>query len=565
MSNDVRAACYAKFSSDKQSPLSIDDQVRKCREYAQRQGWEILDEHIYSDAGISGATAQRDGLKQLLAAAKAKSFQVVLIDDTSRLSRKLSDSLNLSEQLRFAGVRLIFCSQGIDSDSEQSEVLLATHGIVDSLFIRELASETRRGLEGRVLKSQHHGGHIFGYRSVPIEDASRRDNYGRPLVVGAKLAVDEGQAKIIRRIFTLYADGLSIKAVTKQLNREHIESPRPRPGRQQSWAPSSVRHVLQNERYRGIVTYGRTKKIRNPATGKRVYKHQPAAAWIRVESPEQRIVSDELFARVQARLAFVNQVYGDRRGRRPGLLRARAASSRYLFSGFLRCGECGGAVTIVSGAGRRHRAADYGCPAREFRVTCTNTRRISSDVLESQLLEKLQREVLAPEAIDYVFRRLEVELAKQLTRIDSNLENMRRRKAELEGELENLTRAVASGLDSASIRKGIAEREAEISALTARVLGRKKDSVRNQIRDLRKFVMASVGDFRALISANDSAAATRMELAKHVKEIVLSPGDGDEIKYTGKWDLLGDGGNMDGAEGQNRTGYAGLFRAALYR
>jgi hypothetical protein len=47
------------------------------------------------------------------------------------------------------------------------------------------------------------------------------------------------------------------------------------------------------------------------------------------------------------------------------------------------------------------------------------------------------------------------------------------------------------------------------------------------------------------------ARGGRMELAKHVKEIVLSPGDGDEIKYTGKWELLGDGGNMDGAEGGN--------------
>jgi site-specific DNA recombinase len=254
---------------------------------------------------------------------------------------------------------------------------------------------------------------------------------------------------------------------------------------------------------------------------------------------------------VQARLAFVNQVYGDRRGRRPGLLRARATSSRYLFSGFLRCGVCGGAVTIVSGAGRRHRAADYGCPKREFRGTCSNTRRISSDVLESQLLEKLQRDVLAPEAIDYVFRRLEVELAKHLYRIDSNLENMPLRKAQLEAEPENLTRAVAGGLDSASIRKGIAEREAEISTLAAKLLGRKRDSVRTQIRDLRKFVLASVGDLRARISADDNAAAARMELAKHVKEIVLSPGQGDEIKYTGNWDLLGDGGNMDGAEGGN--------------
>ena len=190
------------------------------------------------------------------------------------------------------------------------------------------------------------------------------------------------------------------------------------------------------------------------------------------------------------------------------------------------------------------------------------------DVLESQLLEKLQRDVLAPAAIEYVFRRLELELGKQLNRIDSNLETMRRRKAQLEAELENLTRAVAGGLDSASIRKGIAEREAEISTLAARVLGRTKDSVGTQIRDLRKFVLASVGDFRALISANDNAAATRMELAKHVKEIELLPGDGGTIKYKGQWALLGDGDllrSWDGAEGQNRTGYAGLFRAALYR
>ena len=233
-----------------------------------------------------------------------------------------------------------------------------------------------------------------------------------------------------------------------------------------------------------------------------------------------------MFARVQGRPAFLNQVFGDRRGRRQGLLRARAASLRYLFSGLFRCGVCGGAVTIVSGDGRCHRAADYGCPAREFRGTCSNTRRISSDVLESQLLEKLPRDVLAPAAIDYVSQRLEVELAKQLSRIDSNLENTRRRKA----ELENLTRAVAGGSDSASIRMGIAEREAEISALTARVLGRKNDSIRTQIRDLRKIVMASAGDFRALISANDDAAATRIELAKHVKEIALSPGHGVEIK-----------------------------------
>jgi hypothetical protein len=56
-----------------------------------------------------------------------------------------------------------------------------------------------------------------------------------------------------------------------------------------------------------------------------------------------------------------------------------------------------------------------------------------------------------------------------------------------------------------------------------------------------------------------------MYLAKHVTKIVISPGERGEVIYRGEWKALGDGGNRSGAEGQNRTGYAGLFRAALYQ
>lgn len=183
-SSSFRCAIYSRYSSDRQSPSSIEDQVRKCREYAQRNGWEILDGQLYADRAISGASAERAGLKSLMAAATQKKFDIALVDDSSRLSRKLSDALNLAEQLRFAGVRLIFVSQGIDSESEQGEVLLATHGIVDSLYIKELGKKTHRGLEGKVLQGLHSGGRVFGYKSVPIEDPGRRDQYGRPVISG---------------------------------------------------------------------------------------------------------------------------------------------------------------------------------------------------------------------------------------------------------------------------------------------------------------------------------------------------------------------------------------------
>ena len=564
----MRCAVYARYSSDRQSPCSITDQNRKCVQFAAAREWSVLEDYIFADAATTGTISDRAGLQKLLAAAESKPrpFDVILVDDSSRLSRKLSDALHFSDRLKFAGVRLVFVSQGFDSDSEQSDILMAVHGITDSQYIKELSKKTFRGLEGRVLEHLHHGGNVFGYRSVPIEDPTRRDQYGRPLITGARLQVDPEEAKVIRKLFRLYADGLSIKSVTKQLNREHVQSPRPRPGREQSWAPSSVRHILQNERYRGVVTYGRTKKIRNPHTGKRVYRHQPESAWIRVPTPDQRIVSDELFARVRARLAFVNEAYGDRRGRRPGLLRARVATSRYLFSGLLKCGTCGGAITITSGAGRRHRAADYGCPRREFRGTCSNSRRIPSDILETQLLAKLQHEVLSPAVINYVFKQLELKLSQHLRHIESNLEDMRLRKAKLEVELKNLARAVADGLDYSSIRKSITDREDEMSALTAKVLGQGKNTVHTQIRNLRKFVESNLSDLRALLSTRDNAASTRMELVKHIDSIVLEPGEGGQtIRYKGTWKLLGDSGSMECAEGQNRTGYAGLFRAALYR
>jgi site-specific DNA recombinase len=140
-----------------------------------RQGWDVLGGHIYSDEAITGASNERTGLQKLLEAATASAhpIEAVLVDDTSRLSRKLADSLRIFEQLHFSGVRLVFVSRGIDTDSEQAEVLLATHGIVDSLSIKELAKKTHRHVEGRALQGFHTGGRCYGYRSVPIEDQER--------------------------------------------------------------------------------------------------------------------------------------------------------------------------------------------------------------------------------------------------------------------------------------------------------------------------------------------------------------------------------------------------------
>ena len=90
-----RCAIYARYSSYLQRESSIEDQIRRCREYAAYQGWEIVEPFVMADRAISAASiAGRDGLQQLLKAAKLRNrpFDCVLIEDTSRLSRDLSDA-----------------------------------------------------------------------------------------------------------------------------------------------------------------------------------------------------------------------------------------------------------------------------------------------------------------------------------------------------------------------------------------------------------------------------------------------------------------------------------------
>ena len=132
--------------------------------------------------------------------------------------------------------------------------------------------------------------------------------------------------------------------------------------------------------------------------------------------------------------------------------------------------------------------------------------------------------------------------------LGGEMDDMRKRKAVLESELRNLSRVVADGLDSASIRAAITEREAELSKITATTLGRKKSSVQEQVAGLRRFVRDGLGDIRQLLTGKHSnTLSVRQELARHIDSITLMP-DGDGIRYKGEWKLLG---YRDGAEGQS--------------
>lgn len=527
----LRCAAYARYSTDKQNPLSIDDQVRRCEHYATERGWRLMKEHVYSDAEITGATLQRPGLKQLLADAEsaAHPFDVILAEDTSRLSRKQADVLNLCERLTFAGIRVCFVSQGIDSTDEKFQLVLTARGMIDQLFLADTAKRVHRGMEGLARKGLHTGGRCYGYR--------RREDES-----GVHLEIEPTEAAVVRRVFQMYADCNSLKRIAKKLNSEGIPSPRPQLGRiQRSWAPSAIRQMLLNERYTGRTVWNKKRKVRNPATGRRVYRLRPQSEWIRVETPALRIISEDLWQRVRERFEFVRSQFGNKA--RAGLFtRWSAIGSPYLFSGILRCQPCGANMNIISGKGKRG-YAKYGCPMHHLRNTCSNDLTERSDVLEGRLLQALQEAVLQPDVAEYTIKRLEAELESRFEAMNIELEALRRRKRAVETEINRLTQALAAGGGSrtpAAVIAAINDREEELRSISDRLLHGSHDSIQAQVRDLRKFVMSKLSDLRSLLYSDVPTA--KAEILRHIDRIDLIPMEANGERFfvaSGEWNLLG--------------------------
>ena len=75
---------------------------------------------------------------------------MLLVDDTSRVARDIPDAIRVMQTLKFNGIRVIYISQGIDSDSNQADALVTVHGLIDSLYLKELAKKIKRGLAGQL-------------------------------------------------------------------------------------------------------------------------------------------------------------------------------------------------------------------------------------------------------------------------------------------------------------------------------------------------------------------------------------------------------------------------------
>jgi DNA invertase Pin-like site-specific DNA recombinase len=327
----TRAAIYARYSSDQQREASIDDQTRLCEERAAREGWAVAGR--YSDQALSGASLMRPGLQRLMQDALAGRFAVILAEALDRLSRDQEDIARLFKRMRFAGVRIVTLSEG-----DISDLHIGLKGTMNALYLKDLADKTRRGLRGRIEAGKSGGGKSYGY------DVVRKVDAGGETVRGER-RINEGEAGVIRRIFNDYAAGASPKAIARALNAEQVSGPSGA-----GWGQSTIngnRHrgtgILNNELYIGRLVWNRLRYVKDPDTGRRVSRLNSESEWIVQEVPDLRIVEQDLWDKVKARLG---KLEASRNGAdAPGYWDPRRP--RYLFSGLLKSGVCGGRVRQI--------------------------------------------------------------------------------------------------------------------------------------------------------------------------------------------------------------------------
>jgi site-specific DNA recombinase len=217
----MRAAIYARYSSENQRPESIDDQVRGCQVLATSRGFSVDPNQVYSDEAKSGALRDRPGLEALCAAARNREFEAVLVDDLSRLSRDNHFLLTLYAELRFHGVRIVSRADSLDSEDRHAKLGFQMRGIVNELYLDDLREKTLRGQLGQKARGFSVGEATYGYRSEPVGEM-KVDRRGRPRPDGYRMVPYPAEVEVVRRIFRDFGSGKALTAIVRELNEQRV-------------------------------------------------------------------------------------------------------------------------------------------------------------------------------------------------------------------------------------------------------------------------------------------------------------------------------------------------------
>ena len=363
-------------------------------------GFTLEDELRFLDEGFSGSTLLRPALERLRDQAHAGSFQRLYVHSPDRLARKYAYQVLLVEELKRAGMELVFLNHTLGTTPEE-DLLLQMQGMIAEYERAKILERSRRGKRHGARRGSVNvlSGAPYGYRYV-----SRCATGGE-----ARYEVAPDEARVVQQIFAwIGQDRLSIGEVCRRLKAEGIPSPKGKSW----WDRSTVWGILKNPAFQGLAAFGKTRigelrrqlrpQRNRTVKSRRTYSVYDVPSEGQVMIPVPPLVSTELFAAVQQQLSENRH-----RSREP------RRGARYLLQGLLECSCCGyayyGKLVSKSAAKGKAQYAYYRCVGTdayrfEGQRICQN-KQLRTDLVDAAVWEDVRTLLRDPATLRQEFER----------------------------------------------------------------------------------------------------------------------------------------------------------------
>ena len=403
----VPAVIYARYSSSHQREESIEGQVRECREYAEREGYSVL--QVYADRAITGRTDERPEFQRMLADASKGVFQAILIYKYDRFSRNRYSFAVWETKLKKHGVKVISARENVAEGAAGIVLKSVLQGMAEWYSV-DLSEKVTRGMKDNALKAKWTSGTVpFGY----TRDAEQR------------LIIDPERGEYVRQIFEKVLAGEKYVNIASWLNMLGV-----RTARGAAWNKSSFTWMLKNVVYTGLFRWKD----------------------IEIKNAVPPIISKELFEAVQRKL----KTYG-RRGINV------QKSDKYLLTPNIICGECGGPMHGMSGKSRSGELYYYyACANKRAKRTSCSISPLNRDELEQAVYDCAREVLLHEENIKLIAEQAEAVAEAQ---VDNELAEMKAERSRVKKSIANYAAAIANGATSGTIIELINAAEAKAAAL----------------------------------------------------------------------------------------------------
>lgn len=403
----MRAAIYARYSSDNQRHESITAQIRACTDYSEKKNYDIV--KTYIDEALSARTDDRPEFQQMIEDAKCGLFDILICHKIDRFSRDRYDVAYYKRVLQRAGVKIEYVEHKLDGSPESIILESVLEGMAE-YYSKNLAREVQKGMRENAHQGRHNGG-------IPA--------LGYDTTKDGKYVVNEAEAAIVRHIFFRRAEGASYNTIIAELNDKGWRTKRGQP-----FGKNSLHEIFRNQKYIGIYQYG--KALNTTLSGKRNNHQEPDENTIINIGAVPPIIEQSIWDAVQSRI--------ERHA--PGAGNARR---EYLLSGLIHC-HCGAAMVGTSTSVRGQKYWYYKCNAWD-RVTGKKGehQRIRVDEAENAVLEDVQKRILGEKIRPQVIRSIiQAQLSLASTHA-AEIEALDKIVKEAEQKIEKIMDAIQDG------------------------------------------------------------------------------------------------------------------------